>query len=93
MVEDYPDELWPLLIELDDGWLVKWVTDERAPEGQALIKRNVSDWRGNSVTTHAALRPYSAKRGEIARNGNASEMGGRENRANRPDNPHKIRPQ
>ena len=35
MVEDYPYELWPLLIELDDGWLVEWVTGELAPEGQA----------------------------------------------------------
>ena len=35
MVEDYPYELWPLLIELDDGWLVEWFTGELAPEGQA----------------------------------------------------------
>jgi hypothetical protein len=31
----YPYELWPLIIELDDGWLVEWWTGECPGEGTA----------------------------------------------------------
>ena len=32
---EYPDDLWPLIIEVEDGWLIEWWTGECPSEGQA----------------------------------------------------------
>ena len=34
-IPEIPDGLWPLIIELDDGWLIEWWTGECPGEGEA----------------------------------------------------------